>query len=157
MISCVNFYVALSDISFNMTFFLMFLGSIFVFVRKSLPLYALFCALALSIGYTSMLLWEQLMPVWWFMPKLLMMPLLVCILVVLMQRTTEGRMVVSVLGMVNGEMLHKLILYGYHIQIDIGSFEFLDQVTVTVLLILVIHTFRWLKSPFYSFPKQLVR
>lgn len=92
----------------------------------------------MMIGYTSLLIWEVNAPVWIFMPRIIMIPILCVCLAIVLTKQIYARLAISVIGISSGEFLYSVLLYNYSITQSIGSMQFLDTLSVMVFLFVFI-------------------
>ncbi|MFS0672686.1 hypothetical protein AB1K81_05730 [Ornithinibacillus sp. 179-J 7C1 HS] len=98
----------------------------------------LFSAFTIMIGYASLLIWETNAPVWIFMPRLLIIPIICVLLTVILTKRFISRITISLIGLCSGEFLYSLLLTNYSITKTIGGLMFLDTLFVVLFIIVII-------------------
>ncbi len=157
LISCSHVYINIASYDVSLSFIILMIGSMGMHARLPASLYHLFCALTFSIAFMGILLWEELMPIWMFMPKLVMVPMILIVILIAMTKAMYNKLWIGLLGLSHGELLYKLILAEYRVPTTIGSPEFFDYAVVITCLIMTWHLFKTVKQYVANMSKLLVR
>src|SRR5699024_9127451 len=141
----------------TLSFVILFIGLLLYFHRIAQSLYLLFSAFTICLGYTGLLFWEQLMPVWMFMPRFLMISLVLLLGITMLVKAFEDKLAIGLLGIVFGEMYYSFILSHYGIQETIGDMKFFDMLFTLILMTTFLEVLRKARVVFYtwiqSFPQ----
>lgn len=137
-----NTYIWLNNYHILLSFVLLIIISGFLHANLSKPIYHLFVSFTLMIGYTGILLWKQSTSLWLFIPEFIFIPMLCSILVFSMIKGLYHRLMISIFGFANGEVLHGFILSSYHLPITIGDLDFFVKLYMIILLLLLLHIFQ---------------
>ncbi|SDL66035.1 hypothetical protein SAMN05216244_0311 [Sediminibacillus halophilus] len=92
----------------------------------------------MTFCYVGILLWELISPIWLFVPRLLMIPLIGLVLLLFLGETLIERCMVWSLGITSGEILHGLIMTSYGFQLTIGERSFFDLLFVGIAFIILL-------------------
>jgi len=131
-------YIAIDTLQISICLVLLLTGAIIFYVQEKVTVYRLIVTFTISIGYTGILIWENITPVWFFMPPFFMIAiLLVCINIVMMKQMYEQIAAVLV-GVLFGHILYDLLLIGYSLQYKIGNNAYL-VICLTILMLMFIH------------------
>ncbi|WP_156289245.1 YphA family membrane protein [Oceanobacillus salinisoli] len=130
-----SFYFQLGYYTISLSIIILFLGAIVLLSKQPRTLYHLFSAFTISIGYTAMLFWEKLSPIWIIIPRILLISILIGCLTSILSKAYLGRISVCLFGMIAGEMIYSVILSSYGLQEEIGEMLFLDTLFCTLLLL----------------------
>jgi hypothetical protein len=103
--------------------------------RKGLQI---FSAITIMVGYSSLLIWEVNAPVWIFMPRLFIIPVVCVLLVSIITSKFESRLTISIIGICSGELLYCLLLSSYTFTRAVGNLMFLDTLSVILFLVVII-------------------
>jgi hypothetical protein len=94
--------------------------------RQRAIIYIFICSFIVSIAYVTFHLFEIFDPIWIVFKKEWMMGICFTTLALLLQKTFKGRMLIIVIGTMQGEFLYAYILSKYDFPYTIGSFAYLD-------------------------------
>lgn len=132
---CSNIYFTIESYHISLTFLILLGGAILLLARLPRFMYHIFISFTIMIGYAAMLLWEKNTPVWLFLPRFILIPLISVIMINMLARGVHNRLVTGLLGISAGELIYSIILSGYDLQEAIGEMGFLDNLMVTIVLI----------------------
>lgn len=133
-----NLYLSIDSIAVSMSYLTLLIGAFILLSTLNRKGILLFSAFTMMIGYTSLLIWEVNAPVWIFMPRIIMIPILCVCLAIVLTKQIYARLAISVIGISSGEFLYSVLLYNYSITQSIGSMQFLDTLSVMVFLFVFI-------------------
>ena len=136
------YQITVQTMQVSIVFFVMFFGSIVLFSFKSISFYRLFGTFTVMICYISLLLWEIITPVWFFMPSYFIITFIIVLLVHLLFHTLYEQVTVSLLGLALGQLMYELIVFSYHLNDEIGSEQFIIQVSFILLFQMLIYAFQ---------------
>ncbi|WP_157052486.1 YphA family membrane protein [Ornithinibacillus contaminans] len=137
-----NLYVTIGSLAFSVTYLIIFTGAFISLARHNRVGLHIFSGFTIMIGYTSILIWETHAPVWLFMPRLLLIPMICVALVSIISSTMISRLIISTLGLCGGELLYSVLLANFSIQQTIGEFVFLDTLLVMLFLLVLMELLR---------------
>jgi hypothetical protein len=103
--------------------------------NRGVIIYIFICSFIVSIAYVTFHLFEIYDPIWILFKKEWMMSLCLGTLSILLQKTLKGRLVIIVIGAMQGEILFAYILSKFQIPYSIGAFAFLDVCSLTIGLL----------------------
>jgi hypothetical protein len=112
------------------------------------------------IGYAALLLWEKNTPVWLFMPRFVLIPLISVIIINMLTKGVHTRIATGLLGISAGELIYNIMLSGYGLKEPVGEMGFLDNLIVTLTLIILLDFIRKGKYKllnFLNYYKQVLR
>lgn len=136
-IACSSIHIGIDDYRFSLSFVILLIASLMYYVRLPNKFYILPVTFTVMIGYSAIIVWKSISPMWLFLPEEIILPGAVTILVCVLIRDFKTRLIVSILAICCGEWLYSLILISYHIMKTSGDLIFLDQLSFTLLLILL--------------------
>lgn len=94
-------------------------------------LYLLICILTISLAYSSFQLFELYDPVWLFFNRNYMLAAALIYLTIMLVKEFRFRLVALLIGAIQGDILYAIIVSNVNIPYDIGSFKFLDVVSIS--------------------------
>lgn len=97
--------------------------------------YLFICSFIIMLAYVSFQLFELFDPVWLLFPRNWMLAVLIVSLTIILQGNKYFRIIIVMLGSIQGEFLYALILQKYSFPYIIGSFSFLDVTALSVGLL----------------------
>ncbi|EKN69616.1 membrane protein [Neobacillus bataviensis LMG 21833] len=103
--------------------------------KRRAIIYYFICSLIVSIAYVTFHLFEVFDPVWIIFKKEWMMGIIFGYLVILLQKTLKGRLLIIMIGTMQGEFLYAFILNKFPFPYPIGAFEYLDGCALIVVLL----------------------
>nr|WP_233274993.1 hypothetical protein [Calidifontibacillus oryziterrae] len=138
-IICSSQTLQLGEFSFRFTFLLLFIFSFFVMAKKSsLTIYYYsICTLIITVGYVGFHLFELFDPVWLIFNRKWMLAFAIVYLTLMLIKDKQDRIVITIIGVSNGELLYSFILSTFSFRYEIGSFQFLDSLAIMMLLIVI--------------------
>lgn len=140
-----NNYLRIDNISLSVTFILVFLGGFVLLARIIHSFYHLFAAFTLMIGYAGFLIWEQLAPVWLFIPRIILLPLILAMLISILTNHLLNRITIGIIGICAGELLYSLLLFSYQITNTVGEKGFFDTLVICLFLLMSVHLMKRIK------------
>lgn len=139
---CSDIHVTTGNFHISLTFLILLAGATVLQIRINHYIYQIFATFTLMTGYMAMLLWEKFAPVWLFLPRFVLIPLLCFIILHLMLKNAENKVAAVLFALCAGEILITLILAGYGLQKEIGEMAFFDTLLVTVAITLCADLFK---------------
>ncbi|WP_042457871.1 YphA family membrane protein [Neobacillus dielmonensis] len=121
-----------------------FIGGIFLLVfayweiskqKLSAIIYLSICSLILSISYITFQLFEIFDPIWILFKREWMLAIIIGYLSMLLQKTLKRRLLMVVCGMMQGEIFYAYIVNRLEFPYEIGSFDYLNVLSLTALLL----------------------
>lgn len=139
-------YINVFGYQLSISFILLLIGSTFIYVQTNITVRMIIISFTIMTAYIALRIWEIIAPVWFFIPAIIMTPLLISIGTIVLLNEFEHRIVQILFGISFGELFHSLILNGYYLSNEIVSPVFFDYLAMTVLFIVCIHIVRhiWL-------------
>lgn len=150
IITASPYLISFASVQISMAYVVLLIGTLFLFGLKSLQLYEYIVAFICMVGYAAILIWEIIAPVWFFMPRTVILALLIVSTLLLCIRMPNRRMIVSVIGLTFGQLLYELILMVYHLHDVIGALQEMTILSVTLLLLLGIDLLHQTKTMIVS-------
>ncbi|WP_096270473.1 YphA family membrane protein [Paucisalibacillus globulus] len=141
-----NFYISIADFEFSISYLAVVIGGFVLLARLKQKGLQIFSAITIMIGFTSLLIWETNAPVWVFMPRLVIIPLICMILTIFVNKQFINRITISIIGLCSGEFLYNLLLINYSITQTIGDRNFLDTLFINIFLLISIEVLRQVKD-----------
>nr|GGG65193.1 hypothetical protein GCM10011398_06040 [Virgibacillus oceani] len=151
--------IQVSKYQIGLSFIILLIGSIY-FHSIAKSLYLLFSAFTISLGYIAILFWERITPVWIFLPRTVLIPLIMTFLIVLLTDSLHDKLAVGLLGLTSGEIFHSIILSSYRLYETIGGLAFLDSFFMMAMFVVFIDSLLKVKAKLYAAVreyKQLLR
>ncbi len=87
-------------------------------------------------------------PVWIFIDQQILLSFLGACLAVLLFKEYKARIFSTIIGLIQGDILYAIILKKFSIDFPIGSFAFLDGLTLTCVFITIWSGFEYLQTTF---------
>ncbi|MFS0863541.1 hypothetical protein [Fredinandcohnia sp. 179-A 10B2 NHS] len=94
-------------------------------------LYLLICILTISLAYSSFQLFELYDPVWLFFNRNFMLAAALIYVTIMLVKEFQFRLVALLIGAIQGDILYAIIVSNVNIPYDIGSFKFLDVISIS--------------------------
>jgi hypothetical protein len=136
LLSNLQFHMGGYDIHAGGLFLLMICYLIFSQEKRTAIIYFFICSLIVSIGYVAFHLFEIFDPVWIIFNKEWMMGIVFGYLAILLQKTLKGRLLITVCGTMQGELLYAYTLSKFPVPYEISGFEYLDACALISALLL---------------------
>lgn len=143
MIIFANVHIPLENYQFSITFFLILWVAIYLYVNLEKRIYHLMISFMMMIGYVGLLLWNFYTPLWLFIHELILVPLFCNVIILLFVRGIWAKIAVLLFGMVAGELFSHLIFTSYGLLQTIGSLQFFDQLFISLITLLILHSLQW--------------
>ncbi|RKQ37675.1 hypothetical protein D8M06_02400 [Oceanobacillus halophilus] len=132
------FTLMIGGYSVAMTVFLLLFGTILLLVRQQQIIFNLFKSFTIMVGYTSLLFWEKISPIWIIAPRIILFSIIIGSIVTLISRDFYSRIGICLLGMLVGEVIYSFILASYGLHEHIGEMIFLDTLSWALLLLTIL-------------------
>ncbi|MEH7224265.1 hypothetical protein V7112_10715 [Bacillus sp. JJ1566] len=133
------YYVVIGGIKLNCSILLIFffcLKEISKRPKKQL-LYLLICILTISLAYCSFLLFELFDPVWLLFNRNLMLGAALIYVTIMLLKDFRLRLAGLLIGAIQGDILFGFIIKNVNFPYEIGSFVFLDVISISFCFIFV--------------------
>ncbi|MDL0419019.1 hypothetical protein QPM05_02670 [Caldibacillus thermoamylovorans] len=131
------------------TLFLLFI-SFLTFIK--LPFWKLlYCTIGIFIVSSATAVFYLISlydPVWIFIDQQILLSFLGACLAVLLFKEYKARIFSTIIGLIQGDILYTIILKKFSIDFPIGSFAFLDGLTLTCVFITIWSGFEYLQTTF---------
>lgn len=103
------------------------------------PYYMMISSFIISISYAAILLWERISPIWFILAYPFLISLFISCIIIILVKPVYKRIIALTIGMTIGEIIDGLVLHTYHLQKQIGSLYFLQNLFLSLLILLSIH------------------
>lgn len=140
-------YICLSPLNITIglfvissSFMMLLISTIILFGLSIVRTYELFIIFISMLTYTSLLIWEKMAPVFFFMPATIMVASLIVFLVCILIKSFALRFIVIVSSLTLGQLMYELLLYIYLGNDVIGSYYYVNYLLVTILFLILIQT-----------------
>lgn len=133
-----SFTITIYSFTISFTYIVLFLYSLVILAKHSNHYKLLFYSATISICYTALLIWEKISPVWMIFPRIIMIAFIIGVLAILLCNEYLMRIIITVFGLVVGEMLYSFIWYRYGVLEEVGDFLFLDTLFSLLLLLMIL-------------------
>ncbi|WP_026906570.1 YphA family membrane protein [Paucisalibacillus globulus] len=141
-----NLYISINLFEISLSYlFILFGGFIFLGTLQH-KILQIFSAITIMVGFTSLLIWETNAPVWLFMPRLIIIPIICVLLTMMVNKHFLNRLAINIIGLCSGEFVYSVLLSNYSIIQTIGDFEFLDTLFVCLIILITIELIRKAKN-----------
>ncbi|MEH7380806.1 hypothetical protein V7138_10030 [Bacillus sp. JJ1533] len=133
------YYVIFAGIKINCSIMLIFfycLKEISKRPKKQL-LYLLICILTISLAYCSFLLFELYDPVWLLFNRNLMLGAALIYVTIMLLKDFRLRLAGLLIGAIQGDILFGFIIKNVNFPYEIGSFVFLDVISISFCFIFI--------------------
>ncbi|THE15071.1 hypothetical protein E1I69_01790 [Bacillus timonensis] len=131
--------IGMGGININCSIFL-----IFFFCMKEISkrpkkqvLYMLICILTISLAYCSFLMFELYDPVWLLFDRNLMLGAALIYVTLMLLKDFRLRLAGVLIGSIQGDILYGIIVNNVNFSYEIGSFVFLDVISICFCFIFV--------------------
>ncbi|MFS0822936.1 hypothetical protein [Bacillus sp. 1P02SD] len=104
---------------------------------KKLVLYMLICILTISLAYCSFLMFELYDPVWLLFDRNLMLGAALIYVTLMLLKDFRLRLAGVLIGSIQGDILYGIIVSNVNFSYEIGSFVFLDVISICFCFIFV--------------------
>lgn len=102
--------------------------------KTGMIFYFFVCSFIIMIAYVTFHLFELYDPVWLVFNKEWMLGIVIGYFAILLQKNLQGRLLIIIIGTIQGEMLYACILRRFYFPYLIGSFSFLDALSLMLLI-----------------------
>ncbi|MFD2045877.1 hypothetical protein ACFSTA_13195 [Ornithinibacillus salinisoli] len=144
-----NAYFTFDYYDISLTFISILIGGFLLFPHISRMVYHMFCTFTMMIGYASILIWEGQAPIWLFMPRFVLIPLICIFMICILVRGLYPRITVALVGICSGEFLYSHMLSNYYISYVVGEMIFFDTLSLILFIIIGIEWIRKLKRKLF--------
>jgi hypothetical protein len=103
--------------------------------KRGAIIYFFICSLIVSSAYVAFRLFEIFDPIWIIFKAEWMMGICFGYLVILLQKTLKGRLLLVISGTMQGEFLYAFSLHKIQLSYTVGSFEYLDVCALIMALL----------------------
>src|SRR5690625_1028996 len=134
-------FVTVKTLQISICLGLLISGAIIFYVQEKVSIYRLIVTFTISIGYTGILIWEHITPVWFFMPSFIIISILLVSVMIVLFRQLHEQISVVLVGGLFGHVLYDLLLIGYSLHNVVGNNAYI-VICLTVLLLIVIHAMK---------------
>ncbi|MBU8879110.1 hypothetical protein BGM26_08945 [Bacillus sp. FJAT-29790] len=135
-------------------------GTLFMFTAKLERLkavYFILCSFIIMLAYVCFLLFELFDPVWLVFPRNGMLAFLLVFLTVMLQENRLNRILIVLLGSIQGDLLYALILSKYSFPYLVGSFAFFDAAALSTIMLTIWNGVEFLAAYYEKHYNQIER
>src|SRR5699024_3111678 len=143
-------HIEIDQISISVGVVILIITMFYMNARSRQPFMHFFISFTIAILYLANLVWEKITPVWLFLPKVILIPVICSLIISFLTKSFKSRIITSVLGLCVGEIIYGMLLNHYHLQENLGSFILLDITFMTVLFITIIEAIRVVQIKLYE-------
>lgn len=138
MIICSSFHFPIGglDIYAGGLFALLFCYHLLAVEKKRTIIYFFICSYIVTAAYSALHLFEIYDPVLIIFNKDWMMAIILAYIVLILQKTLKGRLILLVSGTMQGEILLAIVVDKLSFNYPVGSFDYLDICAISSALIL---------------------
>ncbi|MDL4840788.1 YphA family membrane protein [Aquibacillus rhizosphaerae] len=129
--------ITIGNLDVNVALILLYFAAMFVLASRKDWIINTIWSLAIVFGYAGILFWEQISPIWLFVPRTIIIPVIGFVFLSFLSRSFVVKCVIWCLGITTGEVIHGLILHSYGFSESIGELAFLDLVFIEIAFLLV--------------------
>lgn len=134
-------FVMIKNVQISICLVLLISGAIIFYVREKVTIYRLIVTFTIFIGYTGILFWKNITPVWFFMPSFIIISILIVSLMIVLLKQLHEQISVVLLGVLFGHVFYDLLLIDYSLHNQIGNNAYL-VICLTILILICIHTMK---------------
>ncbi len=120
-------------------------------------LYLFITSFIIMLAFTTFHLYELYDPVWLIFDRNMMLSFLLTYIALLLHHDVKFRIIILICGSIHGEILYASILKHITPTYLIGSFAYLDVISISIGFLLIIYGFKKVSSYFESQIKHLER
>src|SRR5699024_4046822 len=131
-------HIEIDQISISVGVVILIITMFYMNARSRQPFMHFFISFTIAILYFAILVCEKITPVWIFLPKVILIPVICSLIISFLTKSFKSRIITSVLGLCIGEIIYSELLNFYHLEESLGSFVLLDVTFMTVLFITII-------------------
>ena len=149
IVSPYSFFLSNLEISYVS---ILLLGTLFVLISRFKRLktaYILLSSFIIMIAYVCFQLFELFDPVWLIFPRKWMLAFLMIALSIILHKNRVHRLIIILFGSLQGEFLYAYIVNKYSFPHLIGSYAYLDSITLATGLLAIWSGFEFL-TDFYE-------
>lgn len=139
-------YLTIDSLDLSCSYISILIGGFLLLASQKNKGLQIFSAFTIMVGFSSMLIWETNAPVWLFMPRLIIIPILCVLLTMMVSKTFVNRLTNCIIGLCGGEFVYGLLLSNYTISKVIGEALFLDTLFIALLLLSAIEVIQRAKD-----------
>lgn len=148
-IMCSDTSIKWNGITITLSFIVLLFG-LLLFHRIARSFYLMFASFSTCLAYTAILFWAKITPVWLFMPRSILIPLVINTIVIMLVKDFYDRLAVGLLGMAIGELYFSYILASYSINDPMGGMTFMEIIVIFIMLHTVLHSLKVGKYALYA-------
>lgn len=137
-------YINIFGYDLSIAFFLLLIGSMVLYIQSPISFRFIFVTFTIMIAYLTLRIWEIMAPIWFFMPSIILIPLIISLGTIILINEFTQRISQMLLGISIGELFYSLILNGYYLNNVIVSSLYFDYLAVMVLIILCLQIMRYI-------------
>lgn len=139
VISTAAVFIQFADFMVSVAWLIIASGVLFSFCWTYLWMKQLFYIFILMIGYTGLLYWQGLAPIWFFLPLDMLIPVLLSVLVILLEHNKQRAYMILVGGITFGQAFYQVILWLYGLDNVIGGETYMLSLSYSLFLTCLFH------------------
>lgn len=134
-----NMFLVVEGVSVSIAFLCFLLGVIIFYVVDVFSIYKMIATFPIMIGYVSLLMWKKITPIWFFMPSYFMIPVLSVVVISFLLQEHYEQITAALVGISFGQLIYEMIVISYRLNNIIGEQVFFIHISITILLLIIIH------------------
>ena len=134
-----NMSLNINGVSVSIAFLCFLLSVIIFYVTDVFSIYKMIATFPIMIGYVSLLMWKKITPIWFFMPSYFMIPVLSVVVISFLLQKQYEQITAALVGITFGQLIYEMIVMSYRLNNIIGEHIFFIHISITILLLIIIH------------------
>lgn len=134
-----NLFIEIDDYRFSLSILILIIANVLLYVRQTQKIYLLFVVFSIMVGYMAIIIWKDVTSMWVFIPEEFIIPCIVSLLIFILIRGLNQRLIIGILAMCYGELLYSFILISYNVSKVMGDLVFFDSLSLMIMFILLFH------------------
>lgn len=139
MVAISQTYFWIDSIQIYYVFIILLVGALIFYVHHTVSTYHFFVTFSIMAGYTSLLIWEIITPVWFFMPSYFLIPVILVVFTTFLIPSFYQQISVILVGMSFGQMIFEFLLIVYSLNNIIGKETLFIHINVAILFLIVLN------------------
>src|SRR5699024_6102593 len=144
-----DFFLQWNQVIISLPFIALTIGAVILTSRQPRWFFHLAASFSTAIGYATFLFWEMLSPVWFVMPRAILMTMIFGLLISLLVKPLISKITVCLLGMAAGEVIYLFTLFNQGIFTSLGDKSFFINLFTLLLFFITSHTLHRIKEKIF--------
>ena len=145
-----DFFLQWNQVIISLPFIALTIGAVILTSRQPRWFFHLAASFSTAIGYATFLFWEMLSPVWFVMPRAILMTMIFGLLISLLVKPLISKITVCLLGMAAGEVIYLFTLFNQGILTALGDKSFFINLFTLLLFFITAHTLHRIKEKIFD-------